>query len=208
MWNQELKFSPAEILGLLVLVEYETEPALWYHRPVGWVDAPYDLIPPELLVYESFRLMHTLVTDTQPKVWHNAVDEALLFGLCRSLVTVGHTGEFAEQILQTVNALRHRVGRGPLRSLKNLRLEAWEDQVLDHLLFSDRDWQMADANMIRYPGLRDLLRIDDHYFDVAYRRPTAGELQRAQAIFREILARARSGSPADELELIPPLHPT
>jgi hypothetical protein len=131
MWNRELKFSPAEILGLLVLVEYETEPALRYRQPVGWVGAPYDLIPGELLVYESFRLMHTLVTDTQPKVWHNVVEEALLY-----------------------------------------------------------------------------LRIDDHYFDVAYRHPTARELQRAQAIFREILARARAGGPADGLEWIPPLHQT
>ena len=165
-------------------------------------------MPWELLVYESFRLMHTLVTDTQPKVWHNAVEEALLFGLCQALVTVGRTGEFAGEILQTVNALRHRVGRRPLRSLKSLRTETWEDQVLDRLLFSDRDWQMANASMIQHPELREVLRIDDHYFDVAYRRPTVLELQRAQAIFREILARARAGGPTDGLELIRPLHRT
>lgn len=208
MWNCELKFSPAEILGMLVLVEDETERALRNQEPVAWVSAPYDQIPPDLLVYESFRLMYTLVTDTQSDVWPNAVEEALLYGLCWSLVEMGRTRQFAAESLQTVNALRLRVGRRPLRSLKNLRQESWEDQVLDRLLFSDRDWQLASPGIIQRPELREVLRIDDTYFGVTYRKPTASELQRAQVIFREIVSRARAGTSADGLELIPPLHQT
>ena len=41
MWNRELKFRPAEILGLLVLVEKETHSALRYQHSVSWVGSPY-----------------------------------------------------------------------------------------------------------------------------------------------------------------------
>jgi hypothetical protein len=206
MWNRELKFTPAEIIGLLVLVEQGTDRALRSRQSPGWAPPPYDLIPAALLVYESFRLMHTLVTDTQPKGWPNAVEEVLLYGLCQALVTASHEDDFAAEILQTVNALRRHAGRRPLRSLKHLHAETWENEVLDVLLFSDRDWQMANADMIRHPELCAYLSIGDHYFDVAYRQPTARELQAAQAIFQEILARARSGRSAEGLGLIPPLH--
>jgi hypothetical protein len=77
---------------------------------------------------------------------------------------------------------------------------------LDHLLFSDRDWQMASAEMIRRPEVRECLRIEDHYFDVRYRKLGASELQKARRVFREILRRATTGRSAEGLELIPPLH--
>jgi hypothetical protein len=53
MWNGEVRFEPAEILGLLVLVQQETGWSLDTRQPISWVSPPYSLIAHELLVYES-----------------------------------------------------------------------------------------------------------------------------------------------------------
>jgi len=55
MWNRERKFQPAELLGLLVLVERDTAGSLRSGQPMAWVPAPYERIPPAILVYESYR---------------------------------------------------------------------------------------------------------------------------------------------------------
>ena len=211
MWNRERKFKPAEILGLLVLVERDTEQALGSGQPMVWVAAPYDLIPREILVYESYRLMHTLVTDTQPAAGHNAVEEALLYGLCHALLEAGSEGEFAVEVLQTVNALRRHARQRPLRGLKRLDAERWDQYVLDRVLFWDRDWQLASAASVREAliqktELRERLRIEEAYFDVTYRRPTALELKSARGIFQDLLTRARSNRSAESVGLIPSLH--
>ena len=122
MWNRKWQFKPAEIIGLLALVERDTAEALDFGRPMIWVAAPYDLIPYEILVYESYRLMHTLVTDTASETGHNAVEEALLYGLCHAVLEPGSEEEFTAEALQTVNALRRRARQRPLRELR--RLEA------------------------------------------------------------------------------------
>jgi len=211
MWNRERKFQPAEIIGLLVLVERDTEQALGSGQPMVWVAAPYDQIPSEILVYESYRLMHTLVTDTQPEAGHNAVEEALLYGLCHALLEAGSEGEFAVEVLQTVNALRRHARQRPLRGLKRLDAERWDQYVLDRVLFWDRDWQLASAASVREAliqktGVRERLRIEEDYFDVTYRRPTALELKSARGIFQDLLTRARSNRSAESVGLIPSLH--
>ena len=206
MWNRQLKFEPREILGLLLMVEDETSESLLCEQPVVWVSAPYDLMPHEILAYESLRLMHTLVSDTQPRGSRNAVEEALLYGLCKALPAAGREGNFPVEIRQTVNAFRRRVQLPPLRNLKDLDEEDWEIDVLDVLLFSDRDWQMANASMILHPELREHIGIADSYFDVHYRKVTEQDLENAWAIFREILDRARRQRSSAGLPLIEALH--
>ncbi len=206
MWNRELKFEPSEILGLLVLVQHGTFWSLLNDQPVAWVTSPYSSIPHEILIYESFRLMHTLVSDTQPGVWHNAVEEALLYGLCKTLLSAGKEGHFSAEIRQTVNAFRRRAGLSSLRNLKDLDEDDWEIDVLDVLLFTDRDWQMADASMILHPELREHIGIAEKYFDVRYRKVTVKDLEKARLIFQEILNRARHGLPSAGLPLIEALH--
>jgi hypothetical protein len=208
MWNFKLKFEPVEIIGMLVVVEQETNWSLRTSRPVGWVAPPYDSIPFDLLAYECFRLMHTLVTDTKPKVWHNAVEEALLYGVCKTLVTYGRRGKFIAEIRQTVNSLRLRAGLKPIRDLKRMNEDSWEIDVLDSLLFSDRDWEMASAAMILHPELRERMSIHDHYFDVYFRKPAPNELSIARSAFQEIITHAKSGQSARGLPMIPPLHQT
>lgn len=205
MWN-ERKFKPAELLGLLVLVERDAAEAFRSGQTMVWVQAPYDLMPPEILVYESYRLMHTLVTDAQPEAGHNAVEEALLYGLCHALLDAGDEGEFTGEVLQTVNALRRHARQRPLRELKPTDAERWDRYVLDRVLFSDRDWQLAGAALLRQRDVRERLRIEDEYFDVTYRRPTAAELGSARAIFEDILSRARSNRTAEGVGWIAPLH--
>lgn len=211
MWNGKWKFQPAEIIGLLVLVERDAEPALDFGRPMTWVHGPYDLIPGEILVYESYRLMHTLVTDTQPENGHNAVEEALLYGLCHELVEPGDEGDFTAEALQTVNALRRRARQRPVRKLQRLEAEDWDRYVLDRVLFWDRDWQLASAATVRaallqQSAVRERLRIEEDYFDVTYRRPSAADLQSARGIFEDILSRARTNRPAAGVGWIGPLH--
>ncbi|MCU0789049.1 MAG: hypothetical protein MUC91_12855 [Verrucomicrobia bacterium] len=46
MWNGEVRFEPAEILGLLVLVQQEAEWSLDTRQPIRWAAPPYSLIPP------------------------------------------------------------------------------------------------------------------------------------------------------------------
>ena len=206
MWNCEWKFKPAELLGLLVLVERDAKEALRSGQPMAWVTAPYDLMPPEILVYESYRLMHTLVTDTQPEAGHNAVEEALLYGLCHALLEPGDEGEFTGEVLQTVNALRRRARQRPVRKMKCLEAEDWDQYVLDRVLFWDRDWQLAGGALLQHGDVRERLRIGEEYFDVTYRRPTALELESAREIFEDILARARSHRSAEGVGWIAPLH--
>jgi hypothetical protein len=211
MWNGKWQFTPAEIIGLLVLVEQDTAEALDCGQPMFWVHAPYDLIPCEILVYESYRLMHTLVTDTQPESGHNAVEEALLYGLCHALLEPGSEGEFTAEALQTVNALRRHARQRPVRDLSRLEAEDWDQYVLDRVLFWDRDWQLASAATVRAALLqqtevRERLRIEEDYFDVTYRRPSARELQSARVIFQDILARARSNRSAEGVGWMGPLH--
>jgi len=208
MWNRQLKFEPSEILGLLVLIRQEALWSLLYEQPVGWVSLPYSSIPHEILAYESFRLMHTLVTDAQAEGWHNAVEEALLYGACKTLLKAGKAGEFPAEIRQTVNAFRRRAGLPPVRNLKGLNEDDWEIDVLDVLLFSDRDWQMANASMILHPELRELLAVADDYFGVRYRKVTTQDLEAARSVFEEILDRARRGLSAAGLPLIAALHQT
>jgi hypothetical protein len=176
-----------------------------------WVHGPYDLIPCAILVYESYRLMHTLVTDTQPESGHNAVEEALLYGLCHELLEPGDEGEFTVEVLQTVNALRRRARQRPVRDLKRLEAEDWDRYVLDRVLFWDRDWQLASAAsvraaLLRQTEVRERLRIEESYFDVTYRRPTLQELASARVIFEDILSRARSNRSAEGVGWIAPLH--
>jgi len=206
MWNCEVRFEPAEILGLLMLVQQEAEWSLDTRQPIRWVAPPYSLIPHELLVYESYRLMHTLVSQSASSPWPNAVEEALLFGVCQRMVAEGRKGLRVTETRQTVNALRRRVGLPPVRSLKHQSGEDWEIDVLDQLLFSDRDWQMARAEMILLPGLRDMLRIRGEYFDIRLRYPTAEGMRTARKVFGDLLARALAGRPARGLALIPPLQ--
>jgi len=211
MWNCEWKFEPAEIIGLLVLVERDTEQALDSGLPMIWVAAPYDLIPGEILVYESYRLMHTLVTDTQPAAGHNAVEEALLYGLCHALLEAGREGEFAVEVLQTVNALRRHARQRPVRDLQRLDAEDWDQYVLDRVLFWDRDWQLASAASVREALIQDTevrerLRIEEDYFDVTYRRPSAQELESARMVFQDILNRAQSNRSAEGVGMIACLH--
>ena len=205
MWNRERKFKPAELLGLLVLVERDTAGSLRSGQPMTWVPAPYDLMPPEILVYESYRLMHTLVTDTQPEAGHNAVEEALLYGLCHAMRHAGERREFTAEVLQTVNALRRHAQQRPLRELKRLSAERWDRYVLDRVLFSDRDWQLAGGALIRETEVRERLRIEEDYFDVTYRRPTAPELESARVIFQDILTRARTNRSAEGVGWMAPL---
>ena len=206
MWNRERKFKPAELLGLLVLVARDTAGSLRSGQPMTWVPAPYDLMPPEILIYESYRLMHTLVTDTQPEAGHNAVEEALLYGLCHAMRHAGERREFTAEVLQTVNALRRHARQRPLRELKRLDAERWDRYVLDRVLFSDRDWQLAGGALLRNTDVREHLRIGEDYFDVTYRRPSAVELKSARVMFEDLLARARTNRPAEGVGEIPALH--
>jgi hypothetical protein len=206
MWNARVRFEPVEILGLLRLVAQEAEWSLDTGEPISWVAQPYSLIPHELLVYESYRLMHTLVSKSSSSRWPNAVEEALLFGLCKVVLTEGREGVHATAIRQTVNAFRRRVGLPPVRSLKHQSKDGWEIDVLDQLLFTDRDWQMARAEMILQPDFRDLLRIREDYFDIRFRHLTPEEMQAAQTVFQDLLARAAAGKSANGLAGIPPLH--
>jgi len=205
MWNGEWQFEPAEILGLLVLVERDTDAALGSGQPMTWVPAPYDRIPPEILVYESYRLMHTLVTDTPPVAGHNAVEEAMLYGLCHALLHAADEGEFTAEVLQTVNALRRHARQRPMRDLKRLDAERWDRYVLDRVLFSDRDWQLAGGALLRKTDVREQLRIGEDYFDVTYRRP-APELESARVIFQDILTHARTNRSAEGVGGMAPLH--
>src|SRR5262245_37399714 len=153
-------------------------------QPMVWVAAPYGLIPSEILVYESYGLMHTLVTDTSPEAGHNAVEEALLYGLCHALLEAGSKGEFTAEALRTVNALRRHARQRPVPDLRRLDAEGWDQYVLDRVLFWDRDWQLASAASVREALLqktevRERLRIEEDYSDVTYRRPSAPELQSA-----------------------------
>lgn len=206
MWNGEWQFEPAEMLGLLVLVARDAQEALVTGQPLSWVPAPYDRIPHDILGYESYRLLHTLVTDTQPAAGHNAVEEAMLYGLCHALLHAGQAGEFTAEVLQTVNALRRHAGQRPVRDLKRLNAERWERYVLDRVLFWDRDWQLAGAALIQQGDVRERLRIGEEYFDVTYRRPSTAELKSARAVFEDILARARSSRSAEGVGWIAPLH--
>jgi hypothetical protein len=206
MWNGAWQFRPAEIIGLLVLAARDAAESLRSGQPLTWVPGPYDQIPPEILVYESYRLLQTLVTDTQPAAGHNAVEEALLYGLCHELLHAGEAGEFTAEILQTVNALRRHARQRPVRDLERLNAERWDRYVLDRVLFSDRDWQLAGGAVLRKPDVRERLRLENDYFDVTYRRPTAPELEAARVVVEDLLTRARSNRSADGVGGIPPLH--
>lgn len=211
MWNCRWKFKPAEIIGLLVLVARDTEESLRTGQPMAWVAAPYDLIPGEVLVYESYRLMHTLVTEVSPAAGPNAVEEALLYGLCHALLAAGRAGEFTAEARQTVNALRRKARQRPLRDLKRLDAERWDQYVLDRVLFWDRDWQLASAGSVRaallqQPEVRERLRIEEAYFDVTYRRPSAAELESARGVLADLGRRARTNRSAEGVGGIAPLH--
>jgi len=91
MWNGEVRFEPAEILGLLVLVEQEAGWSLDTRQPIRWVTSPYSLIPHELLVYEcDIRLRYPTAEGmrTARKVFGDLLARALAGRPARGLALI------------------------------------------------------------------------------------------------------------------------
>lgn len=72
-------------------------------------------------------------------------------------------------------------------------LTAWQDEVsaLSDLVFSDRDWQMADELLDQPPEVAEQLKthlgIDDDYFTAVVPLPKTAELVRARRSLRQIV---------------------
>jgi hypothetical protein len=210
MWNSprnhNLILAPKDIGALCLTVGQAT---LDFEEAPCYVSEPYDKIDPRILAYESFRLMHTLVTNTPvPDEGNSAIEEALLYDILSCVFEVGsdqsrdrdpNVRKSSESYVVTINNLLRRAGRRKQVSIPiKLDEEYWQCMVLDNLFFWDRDWQLG-APVINAlsasSGFRNLVGIADDYFNIDMRIPTDEELRHARCVFHKIYECAEKGKP-------------
>jgi len=214
MWNspsnRDLILQPKDLFSLCLDIDCATDmdfliPINAFTQAPYYVSKPFRKLPPGVLCYESFRLMHTLVTDTPvPDGGHTALEESLLYDLLSYTLSVGidfsnDSEEAAKPYVSTINNLLRRAGsRKRVKAPIKIDIEYWENDVLDKLFFWDRDWELADPEMLQSPqspALLERLGISASYYNqVQLPIPTKRQLMDAHKVFLEIYDCASKGT--------------
>ena len=206
MWNsprtpRDLQLTPRQASGLSFMLGMDLDgddgEAPIFMSPV----AGFEDVPREVILREAMRVIETLVTETPPpEGGHSALHEGILYGLAVSLFEMGADLEqgidtasdrrvFLECYLEPINAIRRLAGQRALKTLAHTGNDSWED-TLDSVFFWDRDWEMretfAGAERKRGAAVKEFMGIDQDYYRVDTRMPSADEVAEAERRFRAI----------------------
>ena len=199
-----LQVTPRTILGFLDYMELELQMHKDHAKDSpAFVQPPYDRLPPRVLLLTAIKVMDALVsTKPLPAGGHNALEEAVLYGLCQQAFQAGKDLEeeaakdpqlqemFITDHLNQVNAIRRLADEPPVGSLAALEEDAWEE-TLDSSLFWDRDWEMSDPaslQKLQDPEALRELGIDAEYFGTILKEPDEKSWREACAKFAHIHA--------------------
>ena len=219
MWNSPLKtsgaagyqFTPRQIIGFLnqlgAELDYfesgDQDPPVFMHGA-----QTFAAIDPEITLWETLKLMEILVSpEPVPSGGHNALQECILHGLCKTLLECGRDWEgsaeddeetgrtvYKPSYLEPINRLRILAKLPPVENLHLLSDESW-DQTLDAVFFFNRNWLLGLVPSQLFilqtlPSAREALGIDANYFNAQFRRSSRGEWAEANRRFQLIFDHA------------------